>query len=149
MVGVATVPMMAGWLVAGFLAGSCWAGADLDYGVRSLSGLSAVRLEFAAGEGPEAVDAEVVLLERLHRAGITVSRGAPAVLRVDLRAAQGLVSADLSLSQAVCLERDPVVTDQVATWSQGASIRGDDASGALAALVEEFVRDWQQANGPR
>lgn len=129
-------------------------GAERDYGVRSLSGLSAVRVEVLSPEGVDSVDAEVALLLRLRAAGLAVAADAPAVLQADVRAGADVASAELTLTQAVCLERDPVLSERVATWFQGTAVRGDRggepggmAVAGLASLVDEFVGDWRRANG--
>lgn len=132
---------------------SAWAGPREDYGVRSLAGLSAVRIELQAPGGVDPVDAEVTLLRGLREAGLTVAADAPAVLRADVRAGPDGGSAELTLIQALCLERDPVVSEQVPTWFQGMAVRrreGEKADAAalagLGSLIGEFVGDWRRSN---
>lgn len=144
-----------GWMAAGLLA---WApmtaaGEPADYGVASLAGLAAVRLVLDAGEGVDSADAEVALLSRLRQAGIAVAPAAPAVLHAAARAGGAGAGAELLLVQAVCLERDPAVSGEVATWARGASLRavgggegGGQAVDALGTLADEFVGDWRRAN---
>lgn len=131
------------------------AASEGDYGVRSLAGLSAVRVEVLSPEGVDPVDAEVALLKRLREAGLAVAPAAPAVLRADVRAGGDVASAELTLTQAMCLERDPEVSEPVATWFQGSAVRGRSgepgvaAVAGLATLVDEFVGDWRRANAGR
>jgi hypothetical protein len=134
-------------------AAPAWALAEKGYGVRSLAGLAAVRVEFESAGGVDAVDGEVVLLQRLREAGIAVEADAPAVLRADVRAGAEGASAELTLTQGVCLMRDPAVSEQVPTWFQGTAVRAGEgresglaAVAGLAMLADEFVGDWRGAN---
>jgi len=143
-----------GWVLAicFFVAAGGPSGAQ-PFGTLSLTRLSEVRIEVAAGDGVDAESAQVLVEERLQKAGIVVKSEASSLLQVSIKAGRALLMTDLTLSQGVCLEREPVITAVVPTWvlgravrlAEGGSVDGEVAT-SLETLLQEFVREWELAN---
>ncbi|GAB4276424.1 MAG: hypothetical protein Kow0092_32210 [Deferrisomatales bacterium] len=146
-------PIAALWMLAVVGAAAAAPGWAADLALRSLDGLSQVRVEVDAGPGLDPVDLEVAVARRLAEAGIAADWRAPATLQVDARVGPEAVAAGVSLTQPVLLERDPLLEAEVATWSLGEAERPDPATPPPTAtqllldrILDRFLEDWGEAN---
>ncbi len=112
-----------------------------------LDGLSAVAVEVAAEAAPDPVGAEVELLRTLRELGVRPDPSARERLRLDLVPADGGWSAGLVLVQPMCLERDPLLCAEQATWMEVATDReADDPTPLAREVLDRFAAAWRQAN---
>jgi hypothetical protein len=124
-----------------------------EFGVKSLERLQSVRIEIDSSPDIDAVEVELAVLERLATVGIESDPESAAVLSVDAATSEGLVTAGAMLVQRICLERDPLLTLQLATWSLAETERQDAgdapktaAHRVLDRVIASFVADWRTAN---
>ncbi len=112
-----------------------------------LGGLSAVSVEVVAPTAPDPVEAEVELLRTLRGLGVRPDPSARERLRLDLTPADEGWSAGLVLIQPMCLERDPLLCAEQATWMEVATDRGIGEPIYLAReVLDRFAAAWRQAN---
>ena len=124
-----------------------------EFGLRSLEGLHTLRIEIASSLGIDPVEVEVAVFDSLAGAGIAMDPSAEAVLSVDAGASDSQGTAGAMLLQRVCLERDPLLTARLPTWSVAEVERSADgekpmeiAWRALDRVMQSFLSDWRAAN---
>jgi hypothetical protein len=139
--------------IALLVCGAHGAASGEEFGLRSLEGLRTLRIEIASSLGIDPVEVEVIVFDRLAGVGIAMDPHAEAVLSVDAGASENQATAGAMLMQRVCLERDPLLTLRLPTWSVAEVERSADgekpmeiAWRALDRVMQSFLSDWRTAN---